>query len=161
MNEIVIIFAFVFILFFTIIFIISQRNFKNSEKIISAFSEFDLKKIKIKLSETSYTGLSQYGGITKNADLYYFNNILIFLPSKENHLNRLFNNLPTILIAKKTNDLPLGLSYKMIKDISINKLITLTYSENVLTKRRVEFVIHSETENTELNKAITKFKSFL
>lgn len=101
MNEIIIIFTFVLVLFFTIVFILSKRNFKNSEKIISAFSKFNLKKIKIKLSETSYSGLNQHGGITKNADLFYFDNLLIFVPSKENYLNRLFNNLPTILISKK------------------------------------------------------------
>jgi len=48
----------------------------------------------------------------------------------------------------------------MVKDISINKQITLTYMDNTFVKRRVEFTIYSENDNIELNKAITEFKTF-
>lgn len=142
-------------------FIIGLQNFKNSKKIISSFSEFDLKKIKIRLSWISYSGFRIYAGITTNADLYYFENILIVTPSKGNYLSFL-NRLPIILISKKSNNLPLELNYKMVKDISINKPITLTHIDNdIFLKRRVEYSIYSETDNIELNKAITEFKTFL
>lgn len=48
----------------------------------------------------------------------------------------------------------------MVKDISINKQITLTYMDYAFIKRRVEFTIYSENDNIELNKAITEFKTF-
>ena len=131
-----------------------------SEKIINAFSEFDLKKISVRFSETSYSGLNQHGGITKNANLYYCDNFLIFTPSKKNYFNRFYNNLPTILISKKTDNLPLSLNYKIVEDISINEQITLTYLDFTFVKRRVELLINSETNKIELNKAITDFKTF-
>jgi hypothetical protein len=157
--DIILLFAISLLLLLVIIFAVSKEKSKASEKILNAFSELDLDKIEIKLSETSYSGLSQFGGITRNAILYYGRNLLIFTPSKKNIFNRLYNNLPIILVSDNSNNLSKEFDYKKIENIIVNERIILVYSDSSFVKRKVEFSIFSENENLKLKEIIMKFKA--
>jgi hypothetical protein len=157
--DIVLFFVISLLLFSLTIFIISKGKIKISEKILNTFSELDLGKIEIKLSETSYSGLSQFGGITRNAILYYGRNLLIFTPSKKYIFNRLYNNLPIILVSDNSNNLSKEFDYKKIENIIVNERIILVCSDSSFVKRKVEFSIFSENENLKLKEIIMEFKA--
>lgn len=157
--ELVLVFTISFLLFLMIIFIISKEKLKKSRKILNAFSELDLSEIEIKLAEATYTGFSQFGGVTKNAILHYGRGILIFMPSETHIFNRVFNNLPIIFIADKLKNLPTEFCYKKIEDILIKERMILIYNDLSLVKKKIEFSIYSEKENLKLKEIITEFKA--
>ena len=138
---------------------ISRSQIDKGEQILKRFANFDLRRFEIKLSESSYSGLKQFLGPTKDAELYFTEGILIFVPSKKYYFNRLYNSLPKIIVDIEHEKLLKGkLPINRISHLTIHDKVLLTFNPNPnFTGRRIEYEFYSEKENKELTESLANF----
>lgn len=156
MDIILVFITFIFIVCFAL-FLVSMIQYKKGQRILGAFSSYNLQSIEIRFSETSYSGLSQYGGAGAKATLHHGKGILI-VTSTDKWFNRLYNNLPWIITSLERKELPIGFHFKAIEDFHMDKYISYTIGEASFIKRSIRRSLASETDPNGLKQLLNDFQ---
>ncbi|MCH9661762.1 MAG: hypothetical protein K0U54_12730 [Bacteroidetes bacterium] len=155
--DIILVFTAFFFFALSLLFIASRLQYKKGQRLGEAFSTFNLQSMDIRFSETSSSGLSQFGGGATKAILYYGDGLLLIV-SKDKWFNRLHNNLPLLFTSIEHKKLPIGFHFKAIENFSIDKYIHYTIEEASFIKRRLRISLSSETDPDALRQILDDFQ---
>lgn len=159
--DIIITFVFFIIIVFVTVFLISRYRNKRTSKILLHFQKQDLKEIEIKVSQTTYTGFKEYGGLFSKAKLYFDSEqkILILTTNRNSMWSILNNNLPLILLNKKGSPLQTIYHYKRVDEIIFRSDEYILIIKDKFSKSRTEMALFSEKNDLELRNLITAFNT--
>ena len=141
MGKIIFFFVIVFALSFLIRYHLTQLNKRKGQEILKLYSQEDLKKVEVKISESRHSRFSNRGGTLGflNSIMFYSENVLIFTQNEKYNFEEINITLPLIV------------HHETIYNIIIKNDEYILYIGNSKSGKKIQ--IYSDKEN-ELLKSI-------
>ena len=150
MGRIIFFFAIVLALSFFIQYLLTQLNKRKGQEILKLYSQEDLKKVEVKISESRHSRFSNRGGTLGflNSIMFYSESILIFTQNEKYNFEEINITLPLIVHPET------------IYNIIIKNDEYILYVGNSKSGKKIQ--IYSDQENELLKSIFSDLKnSFL
>ncbi len=99
MEKIIFFCAIAFVMYFLVQYLLTQLNKRKGLEILKLYSQEDLKRVEVKISETRHSRFSNRGGTLGflNSIMFYSENILIFTQNEKYNFEEINITLPLIV----------------------------------------------------------------